>query len=385
MRSTEENVGNSFTSQQQNCLLFHLFVNVRNYCFLLLLICNLSLIAQNSHGQLSAGVMPGFLLAHRSDLKNIETHMIGFELQLDKLRNEEEWSSYYRQAVTGLGLSYFHLGGEETGNALALQSNMRFDLLKLGNTYFQLRLGAGVGYLTKKFDPYGNRRNQAIGSHFNAFMQTALLFDRHTKFGNFQYGLGISHFSNAAYKMPNLGFNIPSAFFRFSLAQSADTSKLHRINSGQCYVPKTYFSANSVYGRKQRNFANPISFNNYGIQLRAVYQVNPIRAWRAGTDAALDKTYKYSEDVLVDLKSLSFSEKIEFGLAIGHEWSAGDLRFIMELGAYLYRPADLKRLLYQRMGFIYNLNEHWGALGTLKFHRGVADYMVFGLVYNLKK
>ena len=343
--------------------------------------------AQWSEYKFSAGLMPGFLIAHRADLKNLETHMLGVELQFEQLKTNQDWTSLYREPVAGFGLAYFHLGRQETGNGIALQSNMRFEIAKIGNSYFQMRLGAGLGYLSKKFDPYTNRRNQAIGSHLNAFMQTAFLMDTRINGANLQYGFGISHFSNAAYKMPNLGFNLPSIFIRYSLAPTADTSRSHKLSKTRSadYQKRYFLSVNSLYAHKQRNFAKPVNFNHWGAHVKSVFQVNPIRSWRAGMDVSFDKTYKYSENSQINLDSIALKDQLELGLSAGHEWRAGNLRFIMELGAYIYKPADLKRAWYQRMGFIYNINQHWGAQGSLKFHRGVADYMEWGLVYSFRK
>lgn len=333
---------------------------------------------------LGVGVMPGFLVAHRADLKNIETHMVGFELQYEE-RSKAEWAAYYKEPIWGLGLSYFHLGGEHTGGAMAAQANLQFKLAQMGKARLRFRLGPGVGYVFKVFDPLTNRRNQAIGSHWNAFMQTAFLMEHPFGTGRINYGIGISHFSNAAFKMPNLGYNLPSFFFRYAhpLGGKEEPSESWTARPPKSNLePHQFFSAALIYGRKERNFANPVTFNNKGIQLRWGFQHSFIGAWRAGIDAVLDKTYRYSEDNQIDLSSIGFGEQLELGIAAGHEWAVGDLRFLMEVGAYLNRPADLKKPLYQRMGFNYNLSQNWAVMGNLKFHRGVADYFETGLIYQ---
>ncbi len=352
------------------------------------LILSILLMASNSWAQqVAMGVSPGFLVAHRADLKNIETHMMGFEFQYEQ-RSNADWAAYYKEPIWGLGLSYFHFGGEHTKGAISAQANLQMSLAKMGRSTLKFRLGPGVGYVLKVFDPFENRRNQAIGSHWNAFMQTAFLMEHPVKKGNINYGIGISHFSNAAFKMPNLGYNLPSFFFRYSypLGQEPNegkTAKPQPIKSK--FEPNSHYSAALIYGRKERNFANPVGFNNKGVQLRWLRQYSFIAAWRIGMDAVLDKTYKYSENNQVDLGSISLGDQLEIGIAAGHEWAVGELRFLIEAGAYLNRPADLKKPLYQRMGFNYNLTDNWALMGNLKFHRGVADYLETGIIYQWKK
>ncbi|MFT7100923.1 MAG: hypothetical protein ACJA19_001431, partial [Bacteroidia bacterium] len=46
-------------------------------------------------------------------------------------------------------------------------------------------------------------------------------------------------------------------------------------------------------------------------------------------------------------------------------------------------PTVLKNALSQRMGLVYNFNDHLSAQGTLRFHRGVADFFEIGVCYTL--
>lgn len=326
--------------------------------------------------------MPGFLIAHRTDLKNIESHMYGVELQWEQSKSAAMWTNYYKEPVLGYGLSVFDLGRDETGQCITVHANLRFTIAEMGKTDLQLRLGTGMGYLTKVFDPYKNRRNQAIGSHLNAFMQTAFLLKTDLNKASLQYGIGISHFSNAAFKMPNLGYNLPSLFFRYS-ARSHTTSQNELSHEVLLGLKKKQISITAVYGQKERNFAKPVTFNNKGVHVRYLHKRSPIGLLRFGVDAMLDKTYKYSENTQVALDSISFSDQLELGLAAGHEWNAGKLGFIMEVGAYVSKPADLKKPLYQRMGFRYDVWKQFSLHGSLKFHRGVADYFEWGLMYSI--
>lgn len=356
---------------------------MRKVLLLILSILSVCVHAQTETAHLSGGIMPGFLIAHRTDLKNIESHMMGFEFQWEQSKSKGLWTNYYREPVSGYGVSVFNLNRKETGLCISAHANLRFTIAEMGKTDLQLRLGTGLGYLTKVFDPYTNRRNQAIGSHLNAFMQTAVLLKTDLDKGCVQYGVGISHFSNAAFKMPNLGYNLPSLFLRYSARSFTSIGEIdtRRIRSG---LKKRQLSVTAVCGQKERNFAKPVTFNNKGLHVRYLHKRSPIGLLRIGIDAMLDKTYKYSENTQIALDSISIADQLELGLAAGHEWNAGKLGFIMEVGAYISKPADLKKPLYQRMGFRYDVYKQLSVHGSLKFHRGVADYFEWGLMYSLE-
>ncbi|MFY0644020.1 MAG: acyloxyacyl hydrolase [Bacteroidia bacterium] len=350
----------------------------------------LSLGLQAQHSSLGIGVNPGFLVAHRTDLKNIESHITGIELLYEKRQLQSDWTPFYKNPVTSVGLSYFNFGQEETGSAITFQSTLQFSLKEWKRSSFNIRVGPGVGYVSKIFDAKENRRNQAIGSHWNAFMQTAFLMEHsigeNASKGYLSYGFGISHFSNGAFKMPNLGYNLPSLFFRYSVPLSGlESSKVQSsVVEPKEFDPFTYYSVSLTYARKERNFASPVTFNHKGLQSRIIRQANPVRAWRVGIDLMLDKTYKYTEFSQASLDSISLGEQVEIGLAGGHEWRVGKLRLGLEIGAYVLKPTTFKRDMYQKMGFTYNLTEHFNLMGNLKFHRGVADYFEWGLTYNFK-
>ncbi len=241
----------------------------------------------------------------------------------------------------------------------------------------------GLAYLSKKFDLQSNRRNQAIGSHLNGSMQFGVVAHSPIKRLNsyLEYGISISHYSNAAFKVPNLGYNIPSITIRYGLG----VNKTATPHSSIKYQDSSKFAykVNAIYGKKQLNFGDPINFRNYGLQLRILRTAGATKAWRLGADVTLDKTYKYSENHFYPLDSIRLGDKLETGLAGGFQWGFGRVAIIAELGAYIYKPAILKNPLNQRLGLNYEINRHWNAQGTLKFHRGVADFFEMGIGYTL--
>jgi hypothetical protein len=160
--------------------------------------------------------MPGYLLAHTPTLKNLESHIFALESQIEFGQSHKEWAENYKHPVTGFGFNYFNFGREETGWAVSLQGTVKFNVVYFRKNALAVRFGAGVGYLSEMFDPETNLRNQAIGSHFNGFMQTAFMFEHPMARSDFSAGLVLSHFSNGAFSMPNLGVNLPSLYIKYA-------------------------------------------------------------------------------------------------------------------------------------------------------------------------
>lgn len=366
MRYIEEGSGNRF--------------GMRSLILIGILLCSVWSNAQVSFNKLSYSFTPGFLLAHRADLNNLESHLLGFELNYEQRSFDSDWALYYGEPVIGVGLSYFNILNKQAGDAIALHGNFKFRVIAVMNGSVSMRFASGLGVVTEHFDVMTNRRNQAIGSALNAFMQTSLLYDRYTRRGSYSVGITVSHFSNGAIRVPNLGYNIPSLSLRYS---PRDIEK-DRITGSDTGAVRSGFTINSMIGFKQRNYAKPVDFVQWGVLSRWNYQPTVHRSWRIGADIAFDKTYMYQRDNNTDLSEVSLSDQMEVGVAGGHEWKVGSLWTLFEIGAYVRKPADFKRPFYQRMGFRYMFTENLGLQWTLKFHRGVADYFEWGIAYSIR-
>jgi len=349
----------------------------------ILVFYSLGLLAQDN-SYLSAAVTPGFLLAHRADIKNLAAHNTGVELSYEKEATNTLWGKHYNKPIMGYGLLYYDLGQDVTGYAIGGLAHVKLNLAKLGKSDLKFRMGAGLAYLSQKFDVQENRRNQAIGSHLNGSMQFGLI--GHTPIGKanhyIDYGLSISHYSNAAFKVPNLGYNIPSFTLRYGHNIGTVKNKTEKYNNPS-ESKKINWRASLIYGKKQRNFANPVDFYNFGLQFRGLRRNSPVSAWRFGLDYTRDKTYKYSEDPFFPLDQIKLIEMSEFAAAGGYQWGFGKTNVIAEMGIYLYKPAVLKNTLSQRIGISYDFTQHFSVQGTLRFHRGVADFFEIGLGYTL--
>jgi len=332
---------------------------------------------------LGVNAMPGFLVAHREDSKNLEAHVMGYELQWSR-RNivERPWGREYDHAEIGLNLLYMDLGNPDlTGKVFCIGPNFETRVLGNERNALQFRAGSGVAYLTQKFDVYTNRRNQAIGSNLNALMQLRLNWLH--SFGNSglesNIGIGITHFSNGSFRVPNLGVNMPTLWLGVNRRYHskhirADASDTIRVPDWTVYA---------AYAFKERSLANTTTFKIINLGVERIFYNKLTRQWRVGADLFFDKTHAFGKDPERELKGLKPQEMTELAVFGGHQWLIYKVHFFFDLGVYLYKPSTEKLFVYERLGFKYQIMDHWYFRSTLKAHLGIADFLDWGIGYKL--
>jgi len=236
-------------------------------------------------------------------------------------------------------------------------------------------LGMGIGYLTKRYDEFGNPRNPAIGSHLNGMMHLGYHLDAGpylNKWGWKMYAeAGMVHFSNANWRQPNFGVNIPY------------------LSIG---AKRTLFLASNNYG-KVIEIRPEVEggINNKSAPWKHIEQIGAIPSrsrallgprFRVGANVFFDKSYMYSK---FGLKSDAYSlhDFTEVAITAGSHWEYGKWGFIADAGLYLYRPDDTKRRYYEGVGVSYKATQRVYLIARLKAHLSSADYMEWGVSYQL--
>lgn len=328
-------------------------------------------------------VHPGFVFAHTEDARNMQAHSLGFELQIGKtnLKNRQ-WTEGYRFPRPGINILYMNLGQPElTGNVFAIIPNFETTLSKNSRHEISIRIGTGLGYLTRRFDPFTNRRNLSIGSHMNGAMQMFFLYNWHLEKMRLNAGLGLTHFSNASVNVPNLGVNMPSIYLgaHYFLKQRQkeplfkDTT---RVMPFECYV---------AIARNERSVANPTKFLVGHLAALKLKRISKTHFWHYGVDLFLDKTHVFMEDPDKSRKGLKPWEMTELGVRAGYIWRMSCIDFSTDIGIYAWRPSKNKAFTYQMLGLKYNLNDQWFLQGNLKIHYGTADFFDMGIGYKWSK
>ena len=142
----------------------------------------------------------GFIVQHKLVSDHLITqHIPGFDILIQKHSTGSEWQYRYQLPYFGYMLSYYNLGDSETiGNAFAAMYHVDFRLkynqMKGGINF---RAGAGLGYVTQRFDIRDNFKNTIIGSRLNSAFKFQLDFYRYiTWLNKISLGLSFTHFSS---------------------------------------------------------------------------------------------------------------------------------------------------------------------------------------------
>lgn len=340
--------------------------------------------AQKSPYAYSAGVnyLPGFLIGHRHDIKNLEAHVQGVEIQLKSKRPENYWSTFYNKPQLGLKMFYMDLGQEITGKVVSVIPTAEFCVHDYGKGQIDFGVGTGIGYLTEKFDAKENPRNQAIGSNINAALQTSLNLNH--QLGDrwlVTAGATITHFSNGSFRTPNLGVNMPTA----TLGLHYNFGERNHSWLDRDSMEFRPLLVSVAYAFKEQNLARPQPFNLFNANITYLRRKNYTRDYRFGMDIFLDKTHVYYLDPLAPRTGLSPGQMTEIGVFAGYQWLLTRISLVGDIGVYLYKPSDAKFQTYQRMGLIYHVSDDFFVKSMLKIHFGTADFFDFGFGYKLKK
>jgi opacity protein-like surface antigen len=357
----------------------------------------------------SAQLMGGYLIPHHSDMMAMYRHATGINVKYRSAINQPNGNGANIDKITyGYTFNLLNLGSEVAGYAIGAGGLV----MPQSGKYNYWILGMGIGYLTKRYDEFGNPRNPAIGSHLNGMMHLGYHLDAGpylNKWGWKMYAeAGMVHFSNANWRQPNFGVNIPylsiGAKRTLFLAsnnygkvieirpeveagisnKSAPWKHIEQIGAipSRSYVRNQHLLGFRL-GRRQieldqrRTFVNAVL--EYNCEFRRAL-LGP--RFRVGANVFFDKSYMYSK---FGLKSDAYSlhDFTEVAITAGSHWEYGKWGFIADAGLYLYRPDDTKRRYYEGIGVSYRATQRVYLIARLKAHLSSADYMEWGVSYQL--
>ena len=158
----------------------------------------------------------GFLAAHRGVMAHLpQSQAYAGELSVFfQTKGRKQWHQACRYPIVGATLFGGSVGNNEIlGTFWGAYSFIEFPFVKTKHYEFAGKLGSGLGYGTKVYDPILNPKNVAMSTHFNTIicfgLKSSFIFNRN----KISLGIDLTHFSNGAIKVPNLGVNLPYLSF----------------------------------------------------------------------------------------------------------------------------------------------------------------------------
>ncbi len=334
----------------------------------------------------------GLLMSHHLELDIFKSHFPAFEINLQKATyGKHRWEAEYGYPLIGISLWYSGLGGfPELGSAIALYPTINFPLVRNNIQSLNFKLGIGLGYLTNRFDRIENYKNFAIGSHLN--IAASLFFEYRRKISRmltFTTSMGLTHFSNGSMKTPNYGLNILTASVGVSSYLSNPNRSLKRK-----ILPELY--SFEFDGRKYLSieFATALAYKDMSQQYGESFFVGAAFvnimgrvSYKSKFGIGFDVTYDGSDNLVLERQYVEVSNKMNLaktGVNIAYELVMDRLSFLFNIGFYMSGMERSEGENYQRLTMKYLITDKLFANMVLSSHVGKAEYVGFGLGYQIR-
>jgi hypothetical protein len=328
----------------------------------------------------------GFIFPHRKGVNHlIKRHVPAMEFNwfLQKYDENKQWYYQYNYPEKGVGLMWFDFGNpEQLGQGWGIYPFWNFYFSPHSATLLSFKVASGVGWITKPFREESNYKNVLIGSHLNAFIHFALNY--RLKISNqifFNSGISFSHFSNGAYRMPNLGMNVPAV--KAGLLINFEGDYEYPVVEEAVFEKNKYFNLMINGGVKEIYPLSRRKFPVMSLNVNYNWNYSPKSIFSAGIDLYHNTSYKtiFENDSTIELKNYI---GIEPSVVFGFGKIFGKTQFQFQTGFYLYTYLPRFMNMYQRLSLRRQIISGLFFDLSLKSHLFVADYIGFGIAYNWK-
>ncbi len=330
----------------------------------------------------------GQLIEHDKKLAvAIDGNISGMLISWNTTRHKNEaFKHLYNRPEKGFSLLYEDLNSNVLGKAYSVLRQYSFFLNKRNNpNHFKLVTGAGLAYITRQYNAVTNPNNYAIGSPilFAGFIKLDYL--RPHIIGNWgvEAGVGLYHYSNAAFNNPNLGLNTIAAHAGINYSFSEKTLETDSFITNIEPFKKEHLSYNLVFrgGVNESKIINSGLYSFYTLTGYVSKKINWYSSITAGTDLFysnfMPRYAKYQNKN--EGENLVTNKKLRAGIFIGHELHMDTFAFITQIGYYAYNPTHYVTNMYERLGFKHQINNHIFTELTLRVNLFRAEALEFGL------
>lgn len=337
------------------------------------------------HSELWVEARPkaGFLVAHRSIMGHVATqHALATEVSVYfRGKGSKYWHEWYNNPRYGLSAFYGSVGNNELmGHYIGAYGFMSIPFIHTKHYEFGGRLGCGLGYASKVYDNETNNLSIGTSTHINAMI--SLSVENRFQFGKHavNFLVDMTHFSNGATKVPNLGLNVPFMSLGYGYRIQEDTHKPEM----QTDILRGRYWEFGVMGMASVKEVYPIGgkkYPFYGLNLVARRFFKPT----VGMEVSLDGMYKTSLRSYAPDVPMKNSELVQLGIFTGYLLPFDRLHLVLGMGYYLRDKFKFQEPFYHRIGMRYVFDNGLNINFVLKSHWARADYIEYGIGYTLKR
>ena len=258
----------------------------------------------------------------------------------------------WNNATIGVGLSYWNMGHELLGHAIAPYAYMNIPLVKLPRFELGLRPGIGAAFMTKTYRntvPEGQMfvsltdANQCVGSVTNLYFPEVLYMNFPLAKGwSISLAGGWYHISNGSTVQPNSGYNIFGAELGVKKVMEGQTKSYSSDPSDQSdrSDKKWSLSLSGTMGGRQVYYRDQQTFMVGSMHAAAYWHAHPIFRLGGGVDVFYDGAYIQRETHFgkTNLDLAQPGDCWRVGVSVQPEFVVGNFTAGLHVGAYMYDP-----------------------------------------------
>jgi hypothetical protein len=257
----------------------------------------------------------------------------------------EDWNN----ATIGVGLSYWNMGHELLGHAIAPYAFMDIPLVRLKHFELGLRPGIGAAFMTKTYRntvPEGQMfvsvtdANQCVGSVTNLYFPEVLHMNFPLTNGwSISLAGGWYHISNGSTMQPNSGYNIFGAELGVKKVMEGQTKSDPSDLSDQSDKKWSIALAGTMGGR-QVYYRDQQTFMVGSMHAAAYWHAHKIFRLGGGVDVFYDGAYIQRETHFgkTNLDLAQPGDCWRVGVSLQPEFVVGNFTAGLHVGAYMYDP-----------------------------------------------
>ncbi|MBX2980592.1 MAG: acyloxyacyl hydrolase [Flavobacteriales bacterium] len=324
----------------------------------------------------------GFLWPHRpSSWILVEGHASALELFAERrVQGDRPWHHQYALPTYGVGVLYTGLANpDRVGGCVRVLPYLFLPFRQQAKGGFGMRVGWGVGYVTKPYDRRENPQQIAIGSRINTAIQIMPEYRMQRGPWSLMAGVGVDHWSNGSYQLPNLGLNYLSASFGAAYALGERSAADPLPPQEEPISKRPEYSVVAAFGMNESGSPLSGQYTAYSLSGQAQWRVSR----KSGISAGMDLFNKGS--LASKYPELAAQDRITYtqiALHGGYALLFGRGELFMHMGPYIYTPEPEDAAVFHRVGMRYRSGGHMVWNISLKSHYAVADHWEFGVGYR---
>ena len=313
----------------------------------------------------------------------VEGYAPATELYVERrVKGDRPWHRTFGLPHIGLAAIHTRMANpEHIGDAIGLVPYIAMPFTHGQPLSFGMRIGWGMGWVTKPYDRRYNTQETAISTRLNAVVELMpeLRYTRDRL--SISTGLALNHWSNGSVKQPNLGLNFISLSIgaSYALGPMPALSEPVLIDTAAFERPRREISVVGAYGINEGDRPFNGQYSVYSLSADVSWRTGLKGSLGAGADLFNKGNLSSVQPGLEGDPRLNFTQ---LGLHLSGALLMGRSELLFHFGGYVHTPVPDKAPVYQRFGFRHRIGKHLLASVCLKTHYAAADHWEFGLGYR---